>query len=305
MAEAVGQKAPGCGAERRLQMKTRATQWSFTLDNHRGEGGGHSEELEPLKPSSSERKLEVVEHIDSGDGQFVDESINKFQSDKNSNNLVMESFSEGERLHRIVSCTACGQQVNHFQKDSIYRHPALNVLICKNCYKYYMSENINCNSEGIGEQCRWCAERGNLICCDSCDNAFCKKCISRNLGKKEISKIMDENNQWQCYICHPEPLLDLVAVCDCVFEDISLLRQQNKKKLKSASEKSGKTCNHPPKFYSTTKEEEKPQLDDFHSDAVTHSFSSLMVSKDLITKTETLLENTTVMKSSFGHFQNK
>nr|XP_020836216.1 60S ribosomal protein L21-A-like [Phascolarctos cinereus] len=102
------------------QMKTRATQWSFTLDNRRGEGGGHSEELEPLKPSSSERKLEVVEHIDSGDGQFVDESINKFQSDKNSNNLVMESFSEGERLHRIVSCTACGQQVNHFQKDSIY-----------------------------------------------------------------------------------------------------------------------------------------------------------------------------------------
>uniref|UniRef100_A0A6P5JPK9 DNA helicase n=1 Tax=Phascolarctos cinereus TaxID=38626 RepID=A0A6P5JPK9_PHACI len=165
-----------------------------------------------------------------------------------------------------------------------------------------MSENINCNSEGIGEQCRWCAERGNLICCDSCDNAFCKKCISRNLGKKEISKIMDENNQWQCYICHPEPLLDLVAVCDCVFEDISLLRQQNKKKLKSASEKSGKTCNHPPKFYSTTKEEEKPQLDDFHSDAVTHSFSSLMVSKDLITKTETLLENTTVMKSSFVTF---
>lgn len=31
----------------------------------------------------------------------------------------------------IVSCTACGRQVNHFQRDSFYRHPVLKVLICK------------------------------------------------------------------------------------------------------------------------------------------------------------------------------
>lgn len=32
---------------------------------------------------------------------------------------------------QVVSCTACGQQVNHFHKDAVYRHPALKVLICK------------------------------------------------------------------------------------------------------------------------------------------------------------------------------
>lgn len=32
-----------------------------------------------------------------------------------------------------VNCTACGQQVNHFQRDSVYRHPMLKVLICKVC----------------------------------------------------------------------------------------------------------------------------------------------------------------------------
>lgn len=32
-----------------------------------------------------------------------------------------------------VNCTACGQQVNHFQRDSVYQHPALKVLICKVC----------------------------------------------------------------------------------------------------------------------------------------------------------------------------
>lgn len=31
----------------------------------------------------------------------------------------------------IVCCTACGRQVNHFQRDSFYRHPVLKVLICK------------------------------------------------------------------------------------------------------------------------------------------------------------------------------
>lgn len=32
-----------------------------------------------------------------------------------------------------VNCTACGQQVNPYQRDSVYRHPMLNVLICKVC----------------------------------------------------------------------------------------------------------------------------------------------------------------------------
>lgn len=38
----------------------------------------------------------------------------------------------GYELER-VNCTACGQQVNHFQRDSVYRHPMLKVLICKVC----------------------------------------------------------------------------------------------------------------------------------------------------------------------------
>lgn len=146
-----------------------------------------------------------------------------------------------EGLHGIVSCTACGQQVNHFQKDSIYRHPTLKVLICKTCYKYYMSDDISRDSDGMDEQCRWCAEGGNLICCDFCHNAFCKKCILRNLGRKELSTILDENNQWHCYICHPEPLLDLVTACDSVFENLEQLLQQNKKKIRVESEKDRKS----------------------------------------------------------------
>ncbi|XP_069723865.1 transcriptional regulator ATRX isoform X2 [Phaenicophaeus curvirostris] len=210
-----------------------------------------------------------------------------------------------EGLHGIVSCTACGQQVNHFQKDSIYRHPTLKVLICKTCYKYYMSDDISRDSDGMDEQCRWCAEGGNLICCDFCHNAFCKKCILRNLGRKELSTILDENNQWHCYSCHPEPLLDLVTACDSVFENLEQLLQQNKKKIRVESEKS-KIYDHTDKFSSKRNNSncngEEKKLDDSYSGSVTYSYKALMVPKDLVKKTKKLVETTANLNSSFVSF---
>ncbi|NWS28337.1 ATRX regulator, partial [Polioptila caerulea] len=210
-----------------------------------------------------------------------------------------------EGLHGIVSCTACGQQVNHFQKDSIYRHPILKVLICKTCYKYYMSDDISRDSDGMDEQCRWCAEGGNLICCDFCHNAFCKKCILRNLGRKELSTILDENNQWHCYICHPEPLLDLVTACDSVFENLEQLLQQNKKKMKVENEKS-KIYDHAVKFSPKRNNAncngEEKKLDNSYSGSLTYSYKALMVPKDLLKKTKKLIETTTNLNSSFVSF---
>ncbi|XP_064319467.1 transcriptional regulator ATRX isoform X5 [Phalacrocorax carbo] len=210
-----------------------------------------------------------------------------------------------EGLHGIVSCTACGQQVNHFQKDSIYRHPTLKVLICKTCYKYYMSDDISRDSDGMDEQCRWCAEGGNLICCDFCHNAFCKKCILRNLGRKELSTILDENNQWHCYICHPEPLLDLVTACDSVFENLEQLLQQNKKKIRVESEKSkiyDHTVKFSPKRNNSNCNGEGKNLNDSYSGSLTYSYKALVVPKDLLKKTRKLVETTTNLNSSFVSF---
>ncbi|XP_062845195.1 transcriptional regulator ATRX-like isoform X2 [Trichomycterus rosablanca] len=134
-----------------------------------------------------------------------------------------KEFSERRRgcceIER-VNCTACGQQVNHFLKDSVYQHPALKVLICKSCYKYYMSDDISKDAEGMDEQCRWCAEGGSLIGCDYCSNAFCKKCVLRNLGRRELSAILEEERKWYCYVCSPEPLVDLVLACDDVLQNL-------------------------------------------------------------------------------------
>ncbi|XP_069603342.1 transcriptional regulator ATRX [Ranitomeya imitator] len=199
----------------------------------------------------------------------------------------------------IVTCTACGQQVNHFHKDSICRHPALKVLLCKTCYKYYMSDDINRDADGMDEQCRWCAEGGNLICCDFCHNAFCKKCILRNLGRKELSIIMDEESKWHCYICEPEPLLDSVAACDSVFENLDQLLQQNKKKMKVDNDKS-KLCDQTLKNLSCNGQDK--QMDKPHSCAITYSFKALMVPKEMLKKTKRLIETTTSLNSSFVNF---
>ncbi|XP_073497116.1 transcriptional regulator ATRX [Phyllobates terribilis] len=204
-----------------------------------------------------------------------------------------------EGLHGIVNCTACGQQVNHFHKDSICRHPALKVLLCKTCFKYYMSDDINRDADGMDEQCRWCAEGGNLICCDFCHNAFCKKCILRNLGRRELSNIMDEESQWHCYICEPEPLLDLVAACDSVFENLEQLLQQNKKKMKVDNDKS-KLCDQTLKNLSCNGQDK--QMDNQFSCAVSYSFKALMVPKEMLKKTKRIIETTTSLNSSFLRF---
>ncbi|XP_050569387.1 transcriptional regulator ATRX isoform X7 [Cygnus atratus] len=171
-----------------------------------------------------------------------------------------------------------------------------------------MSDDISRDSDGMDEQCRWCAEGGNLICCDFCHNAFCKKCILRNLGRKELSTIMDENNQWHCYICHPEPLLDLVTACDSVFENLEQLLQQNKKKIKVESEKSkiyDHTVKFSPKRNNSNCNGEEKKLDDSYSGSLTYSYKALMVPKDMLKKTKKLVETTANMNSSFVSFLKK
>ncbi|XP_067903382.1 transcriptional regulator ATRX isoform X2 [Heterodontus francisci] len=245
---------------------------------------------------------------------------------RNSKNKMETSKKRGdENLHGIVSCTACGQQVNHFHKDSVQRHPALKVLICKNCHKYYMSDDISRDADDMDEQCRWCAEGGNLICCDFCHNAFCKSCILRNLGRKELSNIMDENKKWYCYVCNPEPLLDLVTACDSVFECLDQLWQQNKKKkdfdkFKLDSDKckspgphdSDKSVDH--EYKNTPKRISSKDCNGQEKDAgaltalspgsgnIVYSYKALKVPKEILKKTRKLIDTTANLNISFVNF---
>ncbi|XP_070818931.1 transcriptional regulator ATRX [Chaetodon trifascialis] len=204
-----------------------------------------------------------------------------------------------DTLQKKVNCTACGKQVNQFQRNSVYEHPVLKVLICKSCYKYYTSDDINRDSDGMDEQCRWCAEGGKLICCDYCNNAFCKKCILRNLGRKELSLITDENSKWHCYVCRSEPLQDLVSKCHSIMEkqELVLLKQRKTDKTEEREVKRHKN--------KTVKEHKAVVNGKEHiegSGTMTFSYKKLQVPKELIKKAKKLVETTTGLNNTFIQF---
>uniref|UniRef100_A0A8D3B6P2 DNA helicase n=1 Tax=Scophthalmus maximus TaxID=52904 RepID=A0A8D3B6P2_SCOMX len=197
------------------------------------------------------------------------------------------------------TCTACGRQVNHFQRDSFYRHPVLKVLVCKSCYKYYLSDDISKDGDGMDEQCRWCAEGGNLICCDFCSNAFCKKCILRNLGRKELSGILE--SKWYCYVCSPEPLFGLVMACDSVLENMGRLWHQQRRRNRVEPQKSAlyDMLQHLPQNLPLDK------WDHTGMDGnVVFNYNALQIPKDMTKKAKHLVDSTNKLNRTFLNFIN-
>ncbi|XP_040038973.2 transcriptional regulator ATRX [Gasterosteus aculeatus] len=235
------------------------------------------------------------EPVDSGRDDFRGP---EFRSRKSG--VLRKEFSRrrvGVDHMEIVSCTACGRQVNHFQKDSFFRHPVLKVLICKSCYKYYSSDDISKDGDGMDEQCRWCAEGGNLICCDFCSNAFCKKCILRNLGRKELSGILE--SKWYCYVCSPETLFDLVVACDNVLENMEHLWYQQPRKNRVEPEKSElyTMLPHSPQNIPLDK------WDHTGMDGnVVFNYNTLQISKDVTKKAKHLVDSTNILNRTFVNF---
>ncbi|XP_078479084.1 uncharacterized protein LOC144740075, partial [Lampetra planeri] len=204
-----------------------------------------------------------------------------------------------DTLQKKMNCTACGKQVNQFQRSSVYEHPVLKVLICKSCYQYYTSDDISRDSDGMDEQCRWCAEGGKLICCDYCNNAFCKKCILRNLGRRELSTITDENSKWHCYVCRAEPLKNLVSKCHSVME---------KKKLETLKpRKADKTEERDNKRHKSKADKEHKSVVNGKehtegSGTITFSYKKIEIPKDLLKKAKKLVETTTGLNNTFIQF---
>ncbi|XP_054453302.1 transcriptional regulator ATRX [Anoplopoma fimbria] len=281
---------------------------------------------ETMKPSSSRNKRKpatVCKHTGLKESDASAESENEGATSDNPSDNNTSSASKGtlvmrpagndnkgamklridfkpkhtdDTLQKKVNCTACGKQVNQFQRNSVYEHPALKVLICKSCYKYYTSDDINRDSDGMDEQCRWCAEGGKLICCDYCNNAFCKKCILRNLGRKELSVITDENSKWHCYVCRSEPLQDLISKCHSIMEKQELKERKPDKCEERDSKRHKNKAVKEHKAIVNGKEHTEG------SGTMTFSYKKLQVPKELIKKAKKLVETTTGLNNTFIQF---
>ena len=143
------------------------------------EGGDSDEKAEDASENGKKKKKKKKKTI-------TDEEYFADVSSKEMKYLKKHLVSEKELDTQTIVCTACFKQVNYKQEGAVMRHADLAVPICKKCHKFYFKGEWTKDDEGFYEHCRWCAIGGELMCCDSCPNAFCKKCIKRNLGRSKV-----------------------------------------------------------------------------------------------------------------------
>ena len=110
--------------------------------------------------------------------------------------------------------------------------------ICKPCKAYYFDGIWEKDEEGKFNYCGWCAQGGELICCtlEDCPNAFCIKCIKRNLGRNSFSRIQDNDN-WKCFECKPKQLRDLRLLYYSILQFWNHIDDKLAKKEKAKAER--------------------------------------------------------------------
>lgn len=136
------------------------------------------------------------------------------------------------------------------------------------------------------------------MCCDYCSNAFCKKCVLRNLGRKELSEIMNEESKWHCYVCRPEPLQDFVKTC----EKVLLNLESSYRKPKGDGDK---TKREDRKHKHNKRDKTAVNGQGYASDgagSLSFSCKTLTVPKELVKKTKKLIETTNGLNRTFVQF---
>merc|ERR1712066_323498 len=114
--------------------------------------------------------------------------------------------------------------------------------MCQEARKFYGDGDWPRTEDG-DEYCRICSQGGDILLCDKCPNAFCKKCISRNLGSRALREIT-KAEEWACLLCDPKPIYKLKAMYYCVYKNQSEFKEIHeanrlKEKQKKANERAG------------------------------------------------------------------
>jgi len=110
-----------------------------------------------------------------------------------------------------------------------------------------------------------------MICCDNCPNSYCKRCITRNLGRKMFNQINDSDT-WNCFLCDPTPIFQQRAL----MYSISIWAVQRKAKLK-LKEKEKKEKRQQQQAKSKEKELSSTKPDNFIDENINEAFDTLKV----------------------------
>uniref|UniRef100_A0A0P6D5S1 ATP-dependent helicase ATRX n=1 Tax=Daphnia magna TaxID=35525 RepID=A0A0P6D5S1_9CRUS len=145
---------------------------------------------------------------------FDEETLMKMTDEEHE---FFERYKEANQAQlSSLKCTTCSCQLFLVNRENIRIHPVLGVLICKSCREFYSNGPFTKDENGHDEYCRWCAEGGMIICCDTCTNVFCKACLRRCLGRANLLEITGSKCKWSCLICNNLPLWTQRALCRMV-----------------------------------------------------------------------------------------
>jgi len=145
-----------------------------------------------------------------------------------------------------LKCTCCFKNVTMVlgSATGMTRHFLLGVGVCKQCKFFYKDgEGWEKDDDGLDIYCRWCGQGGEIVLCDKCPKAFCKKCISRNLGRQKMGEITSAE-EWKCFCCDPKQLYEKQAEYWAVWQRFKSGNYKKpaelKKEAKEAAEKKEK-----------------------------------------------------------------
>ena len=179
------------------------------------------------KEDGEETKKEdgdVVTIIDDGKDEPPEKTPDEIYYE-NLNQDELEWYKEhGPNLEEVrnkcINCTICQRQL--FYRE-VRRHPALGVVICKSCLNFYGDGEWKKDDDGCDEFCRWCAQGGDILLCDKCPNSFCKRCLQRHLGRKQLA-IIQNAEEWKCLVCDPKQIFKFRAYYYAISKSLDWMR---------------------------------------------------------------------------------
>nr|CAD7398197.1 unnamed protein product [Timema poppensis] len=138
---------------------------------------------------------------------------------------MFSDFSEVRYLR--VHCTVCERHLGCSARAPVFSHRILRVMVCLNCYIFYEGGDFDRGEDGSDLYCRWCGQGGKLLCCSSCPNVFCEKCVKINFGMATLRSIK-QMDDWDCFVCNLKTLWEKRAICNALINYINLLRSKAK-----------------------------------------------------------------------------
>ncbi|GAB6019496.1 hypothetical protein CHUAL_001073 [Chamberlinius hualienensis] len=144
--------------------------------------------------------------------------------DSMDNSLI--NLSETNCSQSKIECTVCHKSI---EKQKLYQHPKLKVLLCKICFYNHRKCKAFFNEDGKPIACFMCGEgskndgKSSLMLCDGCDYGIHTSCVRKNVSADYYYQIQ-KAEKWECFACDPSPIEELKKICELYKDRVIVIK---------------------------------------------------------------------------------